>query len=72
MVEHMRSTTGNLTAYQRSEIKRLEADGWTFHGVTRYQDDDNPWATIDISKGNYRTKAGLPTSRAMEAFLTGD
>lgn len=68
----MRPTTGRLTSYQRAEIKRLEADGWTFHGVWWYQNEDNPWATIEVSKGNYRTKAALPVSRREEAFMSGE
>lgn len=60
---------GILTRYQKSEIELLRRRGWTIGRVIRYANADNPWATIEISKGHYKTKAGFPTTKAVEKFI---
>lgn len=57
-----------LTAYQRAEVRRLRQSGWTIGRIVRVHDE---WATIEISKGSYSTRAGFAATKAIERSVIG-
>jgi hypothetical protein len=56
-----------LSSYQISEVRRMERDGWTVGPITRVRED---WATIEVRKGDYHTKAGFAASKRLEQEVT--